>query len=62
MQTFADYFDEFRIEPGEFLDAGDRVVVIGRFRGRAAGGGFDVGSVWVWTLREIRGYAGTARA
>lgn len=31
-------FDEFRADPEQFIDAGDHVVVIGRFRGRAKSG------------------------
>jgi uncharacterized protein len=32
------YFDEFRAEPGNFDDQGDRIVVTGRFHGRAKNG------------------------
>jgi ketosteroid isomerase-like protein len=52
MQAFAGNFEEFRIEPREYLDAGDRVVVIGTFAGRAGAGEFDAGTVWVWQLRD----------
>lgn len=31
-------FEEFRADPEQFIDAGDHVVVIGRFRGRAKSG------------------------
>jgi ketosteroid isomerase-like protein len=33
---------EFRMEPAEFVDAGDRVVVIGRRVGKGRGSGVDV--------------------
>jgi uncharacterized protein len=66
MQSFAANFEEFRVEPREFLDAGDRVVVTGRFAGRGAGGEFDVGVVYVWELRDskvvrVEGHTDTAR-
>ena len=32
------YFDEFRAEPENYDDQGDRVVVTGRFKGKAKGG------------------------
>ena len=31
-------FDDFRAEPEQFIDAGEHVVVVGRFRGTATGG------------------------
>jgi ketosteroid isomerase-like protein len=66
MQSFAANFEEFRIEPREFLDAGDQVVVAGRFAGRGPGGEFDVGVVYVWELRDggvvrVESYTDTAR-
>ena len=33
---------EFRMEPAEFVDAGDRVVAIGRWVGKGKGSGVDV--------------------
>jgi ketosteroid isomerase-like protein len=33
---------EFRMEPDEFVDAGDRVVVIGRWVGKGRGSGVEV--------------------
>lgn len=49
-----EWWDEFTATPDEFLDAGDEVVVIGRYRGRAKGTGksLDVPFVHVWTLRD----------
>jgi ketosteroid isomerase-like protein len=46
------WWDEFSARPDEFLDAGDQVVVIGRYRGVAKGTGkqLDVPFVHVWTL------------
>jgi ketosteroid isomerase-like protein len=52
MQTFAGHFEEVRIEPTEFLDAGENVAVTGRLSGRAQAGAFDVPSVWIWQLRD----------
>ena len=49
-----EWWDEFSAAPEEFLDAGDEVVVIGRYRGVAKGTGkeLDVPFVHVWTVRE----------
>jgi uncharacterized protein len=48
-----EWWDEFSADPDEFLDAGDEVVVLGRYRGVAKGSGkrLDVPFVHVWTLR-----------
>ena len=48
-----DWWSEFTAEPEEFLDAGDEVVVLGRYRGVAKGSGkkLDVPFVHVWTLQ-----------
>jgi ketosteroid isomerase-like protein len=49
-----EWWDEFSAEPDEFLDAGDHVVVLGRYRGRAkrTGKPLDVPFVHVWSLEE----------
>jgi|SRR5579884_820885 len=49
----AEWWEEFSAEPSEFLDAGDEIVVLGRYRGRAKGTGkqLDVPFVHVWTVR-----------
>ena len=54
----AEWWDEFGAEPGELLDAGDEVVVIGRYRGRARGTGreLDVPYVHVWSFRDGRAW------
>ena len=46
-----EWWDEFAADAHEFLDAGDHVVVIGRYRGRAkeTGKPLDVPFVHVWT-------------
>ena len=46
-----EWWDEFAADAHEFLDAGDHVVVVGRYRGRAKGTGkpLDVPFVHVWT-------------
>jgi ketosteroid isomerase-like protein len=31
-------FDDFRAEPDQFIDAGEHIVVVGRFRGKAMSG------------------------
>jgi ketosteroid isomerase-like protein len=51
--SFARYWDEIRFEPQEYLDAGDRVVVVARLTGRGKSSGVVVNRVWayVWTIR-----------
>lgn len=47
-------FDDFQVEPEEFIEAGDRIVVQIRVRGRGKGSGVEVetGLVHVWALRD----------
>jgi ketosteroid isomerase-like protein len=49
-----DWWSEFTAEPDEFLDAGETVAVLGRYRGVAkeTGKRLDVPFVHVWTLRN----------
>jgi uncharacterized protein len=51
-----DWWDEFAADPEEFVDGGDQVVVLGRYRGVAkrTGKRLDVPFVHVWTLRDGR--------
>ena len=62
-----EWWDEFTAVPDEFLDAGDQVVVIGRYRGTAkeTGKQLDVPFVHIWTLEgekaiQFRQYLDTA--
>ena len=50
------WWSEFTAEPEDFLDAGDEVVVLGRYRGVAkeTGKKLDVPFVHVWTLEDGR--------
>jgi uncharacterized protein len=52
----AEWWSEFSAVPDEFLDAGEQVVALGRYRGTAKGTGklLDVPFVHVWTLRGGR--------
>ncbi|HEX3807719.1 MAG TPA: nuclear transport factor 2 family protein [Gaiellaceae bacterium] len=52
----AEWWDEFSADPDEFLADGEKVVVLGRYRGVAKGTGkrLDVPFVHVWTLRDER--------
>ncbi len=54
----AEWWEEFSADPDEFLDAGDDVVVLGRYRGRAKGTGkeLDVPYVHVWSFRDGRAW------
>jgi ketosteroid isomerase-like protein len=65
----AEVWDEPRWEADEFIDAGDAVVVPGRFRGRGRGSGVEIGAravevFWLtegkvvrWRLCQSRGEA-----
>ena len=45
---------DLRVEPEEFLESGERVVVLGRFQGTAlaTGAAVDVPFAHVWTVRK----------
>lgn len=67
MQPTAERFDDFRLQCDEFLDAGERVVVTGRFLGRGKDTGIELDAAFahIWTLRDdkvvrFQGYADTA--
>jgi ketosteroid isomerase-like protein len=49
-----EWWDSFRADPTEFIDAGDQVVVLGRYTGRAKATGrpLDVPFAHVWTFRD----------
>ena len=62
-----EWWDGFTADPDEFLDAGDQVVVVGRYRATAKGTGkqLDVPFVHIWTLGgdqaiQFRQYLDTA--
>ncbi|MFN8159857.1 MAG: nuclear transport factor 2 family protein [Solirubrobacterales bacterium] len=47
-------YEDFRVEPEEFIEAGDRVVVPAHNRGTARGSGLELDQVFVfvWTVRD----------
>jgi ketosteroid isomerase-like protein len=47
-------WDGFSVQPAEFVDAGDKVVVMGKYRGtyKATGKDIDAHFAHVWTLRN----------
>jgi ketosteroid isomerase-like protein len=49
-------WEAFRLEPIDFIDAGDRVVVIGRLVGKGKASGAEVGQpiAGVWSVRDGR--------
>jgi ketosteroid isomerase-like protein len=49
-----DTWEEMRVEPHEFLDAGERVVVIGKLIGKGKGSGVEVERFngQIWTVRD----------
>jgi ketosteroid isomerase-like protein len=50
---FADVFESVRIEPEEFIDAGDQVVVPWKMHGQGRGGiEVDARTTWVFTFQS----------
>ena len=51
-----EWWNDFTADPDEFLDAGDEVVVIGRYRavGKQTGKQLDVPFVHIWTMRGVK--------
>jgi ketosteroid isomerase-like protein len=50
-----DVWEEFRVVPEQFIDAGDRVVVMEKVRGRGRSSGVEVETrthATIWTLRD----------
>ena len=51
--TVPEMFEEFQATPDQFIDAGDYIVVIGRFRGQSKGGqALDAPYAHVWHMRS----------
>jgi uncharacterized protein len=46
------HWTDLSVEPEEFIDGGDTVVVIVRLRGTAAGGTLDSQAVHLWRMRD----------
>ena len=57
VRAWLDVFDEYEIEPREFIDAGEYVVVVGHIRGRAQVTGIEVSDEEAWLLRFRDGKA-----
>ena len=51
-QRLAGMWDDFELEPGDFVASGDRVCVIGKARGRFEGTQTGYGFVHCWTIRD----------
>ena len=53
-EMLGDTFEELRVDFDRFIDAGDRVVVIGTLRARGRGSGIETERQqgYVWTLRD----------
>ena len=61
-----EHWQELRVEPEEFIDAGETIVVLVRLSGKGAGGSIDSKSVHLWRMRDgkaaaFREYPDTAR-
>jgi uncharacterized protein len=55
-EAFRAAWDSFRMDPEEFFEAGDKLVVIVRVRGRGKASGAEVEArvAHVWTIRDRR--------
>lgn len=53
LADFFEVFEEAQLDPEEFIDAGDRLLVPFRFRAKAKGSGLEIEEHWVhvWTIR-----------
>ena len=51
-----DVWQEIRFDPREFVDLGERVVVVERLIGKGKGSGIEVAQSWgaIWTVRDGR--------
>ncbi len=56
LRNIFEIYEEFRVIPEEFIDAGERVVVLARVRGTARRSGIKLDERWgfVWTVRDGR--------
>jgi ketosteroid isomerase-like protein len=54
VQSWLDAFDEFRVEPLEVIEEGDKLVAAVRQSGRGRGSGVDIAVeiAHVWTVRD----------
>jgi ketosteroid isomerase-like protein len=54
LRNLFEVYESFRIEAEEYIDLGDKVVVVARSRGRARGSGMDMNQrfAYVWTVRD----------
>jgi ketosteroid isomerase-like protein len=54
--SFADVWEELRLEPEEIRDLGGRILVVGRWSSRGKGSGADVESpaAWIFAVRDGR--------
>jgi uncharacterized protein (TIGR02246 family) len=54
--SFADVWEELRLEPEEIRDLGDRILVIGRWssRGKESGAEVEAPAAWLFAVRDGR--------
>ena len=55
--SLAEQLDELNVQPSEFLDAGDRVIALGRHTGSVGGESFETRFAMVWTMRDGKAVA-----
>ena len=52
-----EYIDELNVEPQDYLEAGDRVIAVGRHHGNIGGDAFETRFAMVWTMRDGKAVA-----
>ncbi len=58
LETIMDAWDEFRIEPEDFIEREDQVLALVRVRTRARASGIELDERWahLWTARTVSPY------
>lgn len=51
VQEWLEAWEEFRIEPEDFIESGDTVIVVVRYWGRGRGSGVEVHDRWVYLYK-----------
>ena len=54
LRSIFEVYEDLRVEAGEYIDAGDAIVVVARAHGTARGSGLHIDQrlAFVWTVRE----------
>ena len=50
--SLVEAYTEFHVLPQEFIESGDRVIVLGHHVGKATGGDFDIPFAHAWRMKD----------